>query len=105
MPTVTVCKGCGSRMMAVKAGTDIPSCVTCIGISPDSGIPIEVDVCNMAICSHCKQEAVYHEEDNLWHIGGDKPRGREGYRNRKIANLPFYDSKHNTYYCGCWGWD
>lgn len=104
MPTVTVCKGCGQSMMARNQATGKPSCVTCIGTTPDSGIPVEVDVPDAARCS-CGQTATWNPEEKKWHIGSEVPRGREGYRNMDIAELPFYDSRNNSFYCGCRGWD
>lgn len=77
---VTVCKGCGTRMMAVDSDGK-PACPICIGISPDSGIPVEVEVPNTAKCVYCGTEAEASDR------------------------LPFYSARDNTYYCGCRGWD
>jgi hypothetical protein len=77
---VTVCKGCGNRMQAKdEQGND--ACAICIGISLDSGIPIEVEIPDRVKCHYCGVEV------------------------KTTPNLPFLDSKRGTYYCGCRGWD
>jgi protein-disulfide isomerase len=73
-----------------------PACPICIGLHKDSGVPVEVDIPNKAHCSYCKVEAVYDEKTKLWTIG----KSTETYK-----ELPFYNSKTNTFYCGCRGWD
>ena len=75
-----VCKGCGTKMEAVDQHGK-PACPICCGISPDSSIPIEVEAPDVAKCSFCGKEAIVSER------------------------LAFYDSRDNTYYCGCRGWD
>ena len=77
---VTVCKGCGTKMMATDSEGK-PACPICIGLNPESGIPLEVDMPDTVKCSYCKKEIP------------TKP------------SLPFLDSKRGTYYCGCRGWD
>lgn len=77
---VIVCKGCGNRMQATdKEGK--PACPICWGLTPDNSVPIEVEIPDTVRCCYCKKEA----------------ETRQG--------LPFLDSKHGTYYCGCRGWD
>jgi len=84
---VIVCKGCGQVMQATNAKTGKPSCITCFGISPDSSIPIEVDApMESAVCAYCKTPL----DSTEW---------------KNVKPPPFYDSKHNTFYCGCRGWD
>jgi hypothetical protein len=89
-------------MEAIDMKTKLPACPICCGISPDSGIQVEIETADVAYCSHCKQEAKWDGE--FWIIGSDKPRGREGYRGMKVKKLPFHDSV-GFYYCGCMGWD
>ena len=77
---ITVCKGCGQAMMARDKNGN-PACITCFGLSPDNSVPIEVEAPDVAKCIYCKAT-------------------------RKVSpDLPFYDSRTNTYYCGCRGWD
>lgn len=77
---VTVCKGCGQKMMAVDSKGN-PSCITCFGLSPGNSIPMEMEIPNTVKCIYCKHEVPTSQD------------------------LPFLDAKHGTYYCGCRGWD
>jgi len=77
---VIVCKGCGNKMVAIDEKGN-PSCPICFGLSPDSSIPVEVEVPDITRCRYCGQEA------------------------KVTQDLPFYDSRDNSYYCGCRGWD
>ena len=101
---ITVCKGCGNAFMA-KDDKSNPACPICVGISPDSGVPLEIEIPDISYCVYCGQIAQYDIETQKWHIGNDKPSGKEGYRNVDVKELPFYRATDDTYYCGCKGWD
>jgi len=77
---ITVCKGCKAQMMATDQNGN-PACPVCCGLSPDSGVPEEIEAPNTAHCIYCKHEAP------------------------NTGNLAHYDGKTNSYYCGCRGWD
>jgi len=77
---IIVCKGCGGKMEAVDEQGN-PACITCAGISPNNSIPVEMEVPDIAKCVYCGKEA------------------------QVTQDLPFYNSRNNTYYCGCRGWD
>lgn len=83
---VTVCKGCGSIMNATnKDGKSI--CLTCIGIEPESGVPVEVELPETVRCDTCGK--VRKVSDVL-----------EDY-----VTIPFFNAKDGTYYCGCRGFN
>jgi len=104
MATVTVCKACGTFIGQMVDGDGVPTCgdVFCVG-SHDHNVPVEVEVPDLAHCSDCGQAATY--EGGSWLIGYDKPAGRGGFRNARLKELPFYDPKTRTFYCGCRGWE
>jgi len=83
-----VCAGCGTVLVAVDSKGN-PACPICIGISEHSGMVREVEipdeVLKKAVCPHCKRTA----DQTRWNI----------------KDLPFYEAKNNTFYCGCRGWD
>ena len=79
-----VCKGCGEVPMAIDNYGN-PSCITCFGISPDSGILIEVPEPEEYSCDLCKR--TYTREELV----------------KKWVRIPFATSK-GKFYCGCMGW-
>jgi hypothetical protein len=104
MATVTVCKACGTVIGQVVDGDDTPTCGNIFyEDSPDHNVPIVITVPDEAHCSDCKQAATY--QDGSWLIGNDQPAGRGGFRNARMKDLPFYEAKDQTYYCGCRGWE
>lgn len=81
-----VCKGCGHSPMTVDSSTKNPSCVICIGFSPDNGVMIEVPDPEIFRCDECNR--VFQTQDIL----------------KKWYKIPFATSE-GTFYCGCNGWD
>lgn len=77
---VIVCKGCGARIQGVKSDGSL-ACPICIGIEPESGIPVEVEMPDEVECIYCR------------------------HKRKTSQELPFLDAKTKTYYCGCRGWD
>ena len=81
-----VCKGCGTVFLAKdEKGKD--ACPICIGISPDSGIAVEVELPDQLTCDMCKKSR--STEDLLVQWG----------------KIPFLNPARGQYYCGCRGWD
>ena len=106
---LTVCKGCGCVMEAKDTKTGKPACVTCIAISPDSGTPIEVEMPEILRCS-CGSKAVLNPETGKYLVtvsikGGWNCCASGKSRELPISAIPFVDTKHNSFYCGCFGWD
>ena len=85
MTTITVCKGCRQQMQAVDAQGK-PACVTCIGLSPESGVPIEVQMPEAFTCDICKVSTSTDEILKEW------------------KDVPFATADGH-YYCGCRGGD
>lgn len=81
---------CGHAANAVRSGTNDPVCVICMGIDPGAD---RVDnspsdfAGRMASCSYCRRERSSSEFERLAFFK---------YRP---------DSKTDSYYCGCRGWD
>lgn len=78
---------CGHVANAIdEAGN--PVCVICVGITPNATIVAE-DVPNLdgreAACPYCNKKT------------------------KSSTDLPFFDYRpnetHDSYYCGCFGWD
>ena len=133
MKTVTLCKGCQHTFIAVtKDGK--PSCPICMGISPDCGIPITVEVgeSEPILCGYCGKPLEKSEWKNTWpppffeyHPIGSFPEDVKNkydelltrYHNKKISKAEFdkqrtlldIEGKNKAYghryYCGCKGWD
>ena len=110
MPKIVVCKSCGCQMQAKYAGTDRPACTSCIGISKDASMPVEMDVPDKLIC-HCRGSvAEWNEEKGCWILTSLNPRGGwnatyDGNREIPLDQLPFLDCKEASFYCGHLGWD
>ena len=83
---ITVCKGCGNTTMADNADGE-PVCLVCMGVSPDSGIPVEVELPYVLKCATCGKE--WSVRDIL----------------RKWVDIPFYNHEAQTFYDGCEGWE
>jgi len=83
---VTVCKGCGQLMHGISA-SGTPICAICIGISPDSGIPIEVEVPDEISCDTCGKRWLVSDILKRW------------------KQIPFYNSRSQMFYDGCKGWE
>jgi hypothetical protein len=83
---ITICKGCGNTMMGDDADGK-PVCLLCTGISPDSGIPVEIELPYTLHCSTCGKE--WSVRDIL----------------RKWTTIPFYNHTSQTFYDGCEGWE
>lgn len=109
MPKVTVCKGCGNRMMAVDAETGKPACIICGG--EDNSLPVEMDCPDELRCGYknCGSRAKWNEEKKVWILTLDSQGGwnqtYDGNREIGLNDLPFLDAKEGTFYCGCRGWD
>ena len=84
--TMTACKGCGGSMMAIDKNGK-PVCTTCAGLSPDSSIPIEVEMPDTWKCSQCGKETTTEALLRRWVV------------------IPFANATRGTYYDGCRGWD
>ncbi len=108
---IIVCKGCGQVMQAIDNRTGKPACVTCIGLSKDSGIPVEVDMPEELTCNyHCGSKAILNQETGKYIVtvskkGGWNCCGGGETRELSMDAIPFIDTQHKTFYCGCWGWD
>jgi len=81
-----ICKGCGQAMMATDENGKLV-CLTCMGIDENNSIPVEVKVPDTLKCYVCKKR--WKVEDIL----------------KQWIDIPFYDSKHQSFYDGCRGWD
>lgn len=93
---ITVCKGCRQAMDAVDSVTQKPVCPTCFGLSPDSGVPIEVELPDVLHCCYgCGNVITYR--DGAWYYQTGK--------RMTFKEPPFVDARFNTFYCGCRGWD
>jgi len=82
-----VCAGCGMVFVA-KDGNGNPTCPVCFGTSQHSGMVQEVEISEeklkVATCAYCRITA------DKTHWG--------------LNDLPFYEIRNNTFYCGCRGW-
>ena len=74
-------------MQATDTETGNPACVTCIGLSPNSGIPVEVELPDEITCDSCGKTWLVSDILKRW------------------TSIPFYDSRKRVFYDGCKGWD
>lgn len=108
---IKVCKGCGQVIMGTDNNTNKPVCLTCIGISEDSSIPVEVDVPEKIECDcGCGSYAIWKEDSEKYELHLSARGGWSGTYGTRIIlvsakHIPFLDVKNSTFYCGCYGWD
>ena len=88
MPTVLICKKCGSNPVATNSKGE-KVCISCIGITGDGQDLEEKEVSPVgAKCTDCGFKAT-EEYLEKWNSGIP----------------PFFNEKRMTFYCGCRGWN
>ena len=84
---ITVCKGCGHSMETTNMKTGKPNCVICIGLELENSIPVEIEMPDEIKCGSCGKISKVSDLLKHW------------------RDIPFYNSKEESYYCGCQGWE
>ena len=88
---------CGHIAQGINAKTGKPTCLICVGLTPDAEI---VDDAPPSLLEGRMAECCYSH-------------GRDGRPCKKKVpssySLPFFehrpDKETDQWYCGCWGWD
>jgi len=79
---IEVCERCKNSTKAYDHFTGAPVCPIC-----DNRTFIKVTLPDTVKCTYCKEVKKIEDVLKIW------------------RDIPFFDAKTGTYYCGCRGWD